>query len=94
MNETSITASVGGNGSIAASQRPGVHAIEDHDSLVLPEALVQLTASDVDRAHRDGALLQQAVGEASRRCADVETALTRRVDGEGGERSGELGTAP
>ena len=56
MNETSITPSVGGERQQRGCQRAGVHAVEDHDPLVLAQALVQLTASDVDRAHRDGTL--------------------------------------
>ena len=45
------------------------------DALVLPQSLVQLTAPDVDRAHRARRRLQQAVGEASGRGAHVEAAL-------------------
>ncbi len=48
---------------------------------------MQLTVADVDADHLHGAPLQQAVGEAAGRLADVEATPAARVDAGGGQRA-------
>ena len=59
-------------------------------AIVGAQALVQLPVADVERDHVRGAVLQQAVGEAAGRGADVEAVEARDGDGERFERVLEL----
>ena len=94
MKDTSTTPSVAANGSCRGVERARVDAVDDRDPLVLAQSLVQLTPTDVDRAHLAGAGLQQAVREAAGRGPHVETALAGGIDAEGRERGRELLAAP
>ncbi len=67
-----------GPGQVAGSQETGVDALQDGHALVGPQPLVQLPAADVERGHVRRAGLQQAVGEAAGRGADVEAARAPR----------------
>jgi hypothetical protein len=69
MNETSQTTSCGANGS-SVSVRAFVRSSTVTRSS--RAALVQLAVADVERDHARGAALQQHVGEAAGRRADVE----------------------
>ena len=55
---------------------------------------MQLAVADVERDHARRAPLQQHVGEAAGRGADVEAVEPRDVDAEGVERVGELVPGP
>ena len=88
MNETSQTTSSGANGS--AVSVPGVRALQHGHARVVAQPRVQLAVADVDRDHARGAALEQAVGEAAGRGADVERSRARRVDAERLERVREL----
>src|SRR5580765_2308031 len=61
---------------------PHVHTLEDRDARILADARVQLAVADVERDHLCCAALEQHVGEAARRGADVEAVASRRVDSE------------
>ena len=49
-----------------------VEVLDDDHAFVIPQLPVQLTVTDVERHDPHGAALQQHVGKAARRCADVE----------------------
>src|SRR5947209_7968172 len=70
--------------------RARVRPLEHRDAPVAAQARVELPVADVDRDHARGAALEEHVGEASRRRADVEAVEARRVDPERVERVGEL----
>src|SRR5581483_7762356 len=59
-----------------------VRLLEDDDALVGAQPLVQLMAADVERDHARRAALEEDVGEAAGRGADVEAVEARRVDAE------------
>ena len=80
MNETSTTIRSGANGQLARLERAGVAALEHRHARVLAEPPVELAVGDVERDHGRGPALEQAVGEAAGRGADVEAAAARRVD--------------
>ena len=88
MNETSQTTSSGGNGS--SSQLAGVHALEHGHARVGAELRVELAVADVERDDARRAPLEQAVGEATGRGAEVEAVEARHVETHGVESVGEL----
>ena len=71
----------------------GVAALDHLDPRVVAQAPVELAAGDVERDHPRRAALEQAVGEAAGRSADVEAVAARRVDAERVERVRELDPA-
>ena len=77
MNETSITIREGGTGA-AASHGPRVDALDHRDPRIVAQPVVELAVGDVERDHARCAALQQAVGEAAGRGADVERAAPAR----------------
>ena len=70
MNETSHDEHRGANGELGQLAR--VRPLQHGDARVVAELRVQLAVADVERDHARGAALEQAVGEAARRGADVE----------------------
>ena len=82
-----------GCGRSAAVERARVDAFADEDARIAAKPPVQLIAADIDRDDVSGAALQQHVGEASCRCADVERRAPGDLDGEGVERVRELHAA-
>ena len=74
-------------------QRAGVDALDHRHALVARAATVQLAVGDVERDDVRRAALEQAVGEAAGRGADVERATARDGDPERVERVGELDPA-
>ena len=71
----------------------GVGALEHGDAVVVAQAPVQLAVGDVERHHVLGSALEQAVGEAAGRGADVEGATAPGVDREHIEGIGQLASA-
>ena len=67
-----------------------VRALEHDDARVGAQLRVELAVADVDRVHARGAALQQAVGEAAGRRADVEADAARGIEPERVERAREL----
>ena len=61
-------------------ERAGVGALDHGHALVLAQAVVELAVGDVERDHVGRAALEQAVGEAAGRGADVERAAAGDVD--------------
>ena len=90
MNETSTVAMAIGSGSVVAVSVAGVRALHRDDPRVAPQRLRELAAADVEGVDASRAALQQDVGEAARRGADVEGDQARRIDLEGVERGGQL----
>ena len=88
MNETSQVTSCGANGSSVSVAR--VRPLEHGHARVVAEPLVQLPVADVERDHARGAALEEDVGEAAGRRADVEAVEPGRVDAERVERVREL----
>ena len=84
---------VGRVGQVARRQRARVGALEHGDALVGAQRPVQLAVGDVERDDVRGAALQQAVGEAAGRGADVQAAAPGGVDARRVERVGELDPA-
>jgi len=74
-------------------QVPGVGALHDDDSLVLPKLVVQLPVAHVDREHFGRSALKQAVGEAASRGAEVGNRLASGVVLKRVERACELDPA-
>ena len=72
------------------AQRARVDALEHDHARVVAEPRVQLAVADVERDHARGAALQQDVGEAAGRGAEVEAVEPGGVDAEAVERVGEL----
>src|SRR5207237_3323865 len=71
-------------------QVPDVDPLQYGDPRVLAEAPGQLSIPDVDRDDARGASLQQEVGEAPGRRADIKAYPSCRIDAEGIERGREL----
>ena len=81
MNETSTTArSPADPGRSPGASRRALTPSSTRHAVVAAQPLVQLAAADVERDHVRRARLQQAVGEAAGRGADVEAARARDVD--------------
>ena len=93
MKETSTVASAGTNGRSAGVELAGVEPLDHGHARVLAQAHVDLAVGDVDGGHPRGAALQQAVGEAAGRGADVEAVAPFDVDAERVERVFELDAA-
>ena len=85
--------SSGRKGKRGISQITGVQPLHDQDAGVLAQAPVELPVTDVDRDHHRRSALEQAVGEAAGRGADVEAATPVDVDLELGESVLELDPA-
>ena len=71
-------------------QGPSVHPFERTHARIGGEVLVELPVADVDGDDAPRPALQQDVGEAAGRGADVEAGEARGIEGEGVERGGEL----
>ena len=80
MKLTSITARAAANGSRSGLEVTGVHALDDDHPLVVAQPPVELPGADVEGDHARGAVLQQAIGEPARGCADVEAVEPVHVD--------------
>ena len=74
MNETSMTIRSGAVRQLVRRQRAGVDALDHGHALVAAQRPVELAVGDVERDDVRRAALQQAVGEAAGRGADVERA--------------------
>ena len=99
MNETSITASDTGSGSVVdrvgfcGIQAAGMRPLHGHHARVGAEGLRQLSAPHVESIDAARAASQQHVREAARGRTDVQRHPAGRIDAEGIERSDELVTA-
>ena len=93
MNETSMTTMSTGPGQIGERQMPGVEVLDDDDARIVAQPPVELPVADVERDDARGAALQQHVGEAAGRGADVERLAAGDGDAEGVERVRELQAA-
>jgi hypothetical protein len=71
----------------------GIGAFQNNHALVIPQPPVELAMADVDGVYAPRAPLQQHVGEAAGRGAEVERRAARRIELEMIERMGELGAA-
>jgi hypothetical protein len=71
-----------------------VHAVHHDHARISAHALVELRPADVERDHLDRASLEEDVGEAARRGADVQAAPSVGVDAEDVEGMVELLAAP
>src|SRR3954468_20840847 len=80
-------------GDVIRRQRTGIDPLAHQNARVVAKAPVQLASTDVERDHAGRAAPQQHVGEAARRCADVESSSPRRIDRKGVEGSRELHAA-
>ena len=69
-----------------------VHALVDDDARVLAQAPIELALPDVDGVHARGSALQQHIGEATGRRADVDGDLSGHVEAERVEGTGQLVT--
>src|ERR1035437_1130714 len=78
---------------IRARERSGIDALADDDARVGAQAPIELTVADVERDDAGGSSLQQHVGEAAGRGADIEGAAAGGIHGEGLERVRELDAA-
>ena len=90
MKETSATSRSGANGRSPGSSSRALRAVEARDARVAGDPVVQLAAADVQGDDPRGAALQQAVGEAAGRGADVERVRARDVPAEPVEHRREL----
>ena len=90
MKETSQTTRLGRNGQVLAAQVAHVRPLEHGHAGILAQLRVELAVADVERDHARGAGLEEAVGEAAGRGADVETVLAGDVEAESLERGSEL----
>ena len=63
-------------------QRAGVEALDHSHARVLAKPQIELAEGDVDRRDPGGPALQEAVGEAARRGADVKAVAPGDVDAE------------
>ena len=79
-----------GPGQIGRRQVPGVEVLDDDHARVVAQRPVDLPVADVERDDARGAALQQHVGEAAGRGADVERLAPVDGDAEGVERVREL----
>ena len=93
MKETSTVAREGREGQVGRAHLARVEALDHGHPRVLAQACVDLAVGDVDRGHPSGAALQQAVGEAAGRGADVEAVAAGDVDPERLERVLQLDAA-
>ena len=84
------TAGRQGVAEVGGPQRAAVDPFERGDRRVGAHLRVQLVVADIDPDDMAGAVLQQAVGEAAGRLADIETDLADRVDAGRRQRTGEL----
>jgi len=57
---------------MAGGQVPGVHSLQDHHPGILPQLPVELTLAHVQGEHLPGAALEQAVGKAAGRSAQIQ----------------------
>ncbi len=73
---------------------PRVDVLHHDHTRILAQTLVELRPADVERDHLGGAALEEDVGEAAGRGADVEAAPAGGIDAEGLERVVELLAAP
>ena len=80
-------------GQVRRGERAGVDPLDHGHARILAHAQVDLAVGDVERGHARGAALQQAVGEATGRCARVEAFASRHVDAKGLDRVVELDSA-
>ena len=90
MNETSIVARSIGSGRRRGGERAGVRALHRDDARVAAQRLGELAAAHVESVDARRAALQQHVGEAAGRRADVEADEPGRVDPERVEAGREL----
>ena len=90
MKETSTVARSRREGQVGGLELAGVEPLDHVDPRVLAQPPVELAVGDVERDHPGGAALQQAVGEAAGRGADVEAVEPGDVDAERVERVVEL----
>ena len=79
---------------VLRTHAPDVRPLEHGHARVGAKLRMELTVPDVESADTGGACLQETVGEAARRGADVEAVLAGDVDAESLERAGELLPAP
>ena len=93
MNETSIDREVDRLRQGCGRQRPAVGPLHADDAAVAAEHLGKLSTAHVESVDAACAALQQDIGEATGRRADVERDLTGRVDPERFERGGQLEAA-
>ncbi len=93
MNETSTVAIAIGSGKRGGGQGTGVRPFHRHDARIAAERLGQLAAADIEGVDAGGAALQQDVGEAAGRGADIERDQPPRIDLERVERGRQLVTA-
>ena len=82
-----------GPGRSAGVRVARVEVLDDDDARVVAQLPVQLAVADVERDHACGAALQQHVGEAAGRCADVEALAPANLDLKGVECVRELQSA-
>ena len=68
----------------------GIEVLDDDDARVVADLPVELPVTDVQRDDARGAALEQDVGEAASRRADVERLASGDVDAEGVERVRQL----
>ena len=93
MKDTSIVTMSTAVGKVGERQMPRVEVLDDDHAFVIPQLPVQLTVADVERHDAHGAALQQHVGEAARRCADVQALASADLDVKRIERMRELEAA-
>ena len=93
MNATSIVTSVDAMRHVVGRQRARVDPFADEDARVGAQPPIELAVADVERDDAGRAALEQHVGEAAGRRADVERAAPVRVDAERVERVRELDAA-
>ncbi len=93
MNATSIVTRSTRCGTSAVGQRAGVDAFAHDDARVVAQPPIELSVADVERDDARRAALQQDVGEAAGRGADVECQPAGDDDPEHVERVGELDAA-
>ena len=84
---------VDGSPMSARRQIARVHAFVHDHARIVAQFPVELAGADVDGVHARGAALQQAIGEAAGRGADVEADFARHVDAEMIERRFQLQAA-
>ena len=72
----------GREGQVRGLEAAGVEPLDHGHARILAQPQVDLPVGDVERGHPGGAALQQAVGEAAGRGADVEAVAPGDVDAE------------
>src|SRR5438477_12089609 len=70
-----------------ARKKSRVHFFHHYNARIVSDFPSQLTAADVHREYFGRATLQQAIGESSGRCANVERGLALNIDAEKIERA-------